>query len=277
MSAAPVGAYGLRVSGLDGSGAWLAPVPEHFPALHLTFGEGRRPDPAGVTATRVVVDLGRERSLVVDRGHDSVARATCWDVRPPQPSEWIHPLLTATSAVAGAWSGYDSFHAAAVVGPGGVWALLGDKESGKSTLAAAMAARGHSVVCDDMLALRGRTAFAGPRCVDLRTDAAARLGMGEDLGTEGPRPRWRVGLPPIQAELPLAGWVILGRGGRVGCRRLAPRDLLVRLGCHQTWPQVPIRASALLDLATLPAWELTGPRRWSSLASVVTALETAIG
>ncbi len=114
------------------------------------------------------------------------------------------------------WSGYDSFHAAGVMGDAGLWAIVGDKESGKSTVAAAMASAGQPVVCDDLLALRGPIAYAGPRCVDLRTDAARVLDMGQEVDTDGPRSRWRVTLPALEAELPMAGWVILS---------WAPRDI----------------------------------------------------
>ncbi len=280
MSAPPVGAYGLQVVGIDGADAWLGPVPERFPQLRVEWGRGRRPDRGGderlVTDDRVVFELGPDRSLVVERLDGSAASATSWDARPPTAAEAVHPLLTAAAAVVGAWSGYDSFHAAAVVGTAGVWGLLGDKESGKSTLAAAMAGNGHPVVCDDMLALRGRTAFAGPRCVDLRTDAAVRLGMGDELTIDGPRPRWRVGLGPLDAELPMAGWVTLAWAERLELVRVAPRDLLARLGAHQTWPHTPIDPLALLDLSTLPAWELRRPREWSSLAAVVTTLEATV-
>lgn len=280
MSAPPVGAYGLQVTGIDDAGAWLGRVPEEFPRLRVESGLGRRPARHGneqlVTDDRVVFELGPDRSLVVERGGGSAASATCWDARPPTAAEAVHPLLTAAAAVVGAWSGYDSFHAAAVVGSAGVWGILGDKESGKSTLAAALAGNGHPVVCDDMLALRGRTAFAGPRCVDLRTDAAVRLGMGDELTTDGPRPRWRVGLGPLDPELPMAGWVTLAWGERQELVRIAPRELLARLGAHQTWPHTPIDPLALLDLATLPAWELRRPRSWESLAAVVATLETTV-
>ena len=225
---------------------------------------------------RAVFELGVDRSLVVERVGASFASATCWGARPPDAAEAVHPLLTAAASIAGSWHGYDAFHAAAVVGAGGAWGLLGVKGSGKSTLAAAMAANGHAVVCDDMLVLRGGTAFAGPRCVDLRTDAAVRLGMGHDLRTDGPRPRWRVALASLDAELPLAGWVLLTWGERLELVRLAARNVIASLGSHQTWPHPPIDASALLDLATLPAWELRRPRDWSSLVDVVGALETVL-
>ncbi len=204
MSAPPVGAYGLRVYGLEGAGAWLGPVPEQFPRLHLAFGSGEVQGGRPATDDRVVFELGPDRSLVIQREGGSDASATCHDARPLSVAEAIHPLLTAAAAVAGGWAGYDSFHASGIVGATGVWGVLGDKGSGKSTLAAAMAGAGHSVVCDDMLALRGTTAFAGPRCVDLRTDAAAHLEMGDDLGTEAPVPDggWRYPLSTPSSPWP---------------------------------------------------------------------------
>ena len=246
MSAPPVGAYGLRVSGLESAGAWLGRVPERFPRLHVAFGTGDEPDGPPATDDRVVFELGPDRRLIVDRGDGSEASATCVDPRPPSGAEAVHPLLSAAAAVVCGWQGYQSFHAAGFVGAGGVWGLLGDKESGKSTLAAALAAGRHAVVCDDMLVLRGRTAFAGPRCVDLRTDAARRLGLGEELDTDGPRPRRRVALDPIDAELPLAGWVMLAWSERVELVRLAPRQVLRRLASRQTWPHAPMDPLALL-------------------------------
>jgi len=277
----PVGAYGLRVSGIDGVGAWLGPVPEQFPTVHLEFGKGRRPDPdrpdQSMTGDRVALELDLDRRLVVDRVSRAATLATYWASRPLTVAERVHPLLTAAAAVAGAWMGYDSFHAAGIVGTTGVWGVLGDKGSGKSTLAAAMAGKGHPVACDDMLALRGTTAFAGPRCLDLRPDAAEHLAMGEDLGADGPRPRWRVALDPLEAELPLAGWIVLTWGAEVALTPIAPRDVVVRLGAHQTRPWAPISPVDLLDLAALPAWELRRPRAWSSLPAVAAALESAVG
>ncbi len=270
------------MEGIDGAGALLGPVPQGFPLLRVTFRHGVRPDPGDGDASsfdggRVVFEPGEGRSLIVDRVSGSVATATCWDTRPTTVSDAVHPLLTAAAAVAGVWSGYDSFHAAGVMGDAGLWAIVGDKEAGKSTVAAAMASAGYPVACDDMLALRGLVAYAGPRCVDLRTDAARVLEMGHEVETDGPRSRWRVTLPPLEAELPMAGWVILSWAPRVEMVQIAPRDLLGRLASHRTWPRSQIDSLALLDLASLPAWELRRPRAWSSLPAVVAALEVTLG
>jgi hypothetical protein len=269
------------VVGIAGSGSLLGQVPQRFPLLRVVFRHETKPGPtegdrSSFDAGRVVLQLGEGRSLDVDRVSAAATTATCWSTRPPTASEAVHPLLTAAAAVAGVWSGYDSFHAAGVMGEAGLWAIVGDKESGKSTVAAAMAAAGHPVACDDLLALRGPVAYAGPRCIDLRTDSARFLDMGHEIATNGPRSRWRVTLPPLDAELPMAGWVILKWAQQVEMVQIAPRDLLARLSSHRTWPGSPIDSLALLDLASLPAWELRRPRAWSSLPAVVAALDAAL-
>ena len=47
---------------------------------------------------------------------------------------------------------------------------------------------------------RRRAGPAGPRSIDLRPDAAARLGLGESIGVVGARERWRLRAPPVTAS-----------------------------------------------------------------------------
>ena len=61
---------------------------------------------------------------------------------------------------------------------------------------------------DDMLIVAGFEAFAGPASVDLRDDAAERLG-GTSLGVVGSRTRWRKMLTRPAVAAPLGGWVEL--------------------------------------------------------------------
>lgn len=131
------------------------------------------------------------------------------------------------------------------------------------------------MLCDDMLAVTGRTAFAGPRCVDLRPEPARRLGIGEQADTDGPRERWRVTLAPIDAELTLGGWLFLGWGEEIGTVAVGPRDLLGRLAASRTWRGLATDPVTLLDLAALPAWELRRPRGWASFDRAGAALEAA--
>jgi hypothetical protein len=131
-------------------------------------------------------------------------------------------------------------------------------------------------VCDDMLAVAGRTAFAGPRCLDLRPEPARHLGLGDQCDTEGGRERWRVTLPPIGAESVLGGWVFLTWADGVKAEPVPSRDVLRRLAAGRTWRGHPPDPLRLLDLAALPAWELRRPRGLPSLDLAGAALETAV-
>ena len=108
--------------------------------------------------------------------------------------------------------------------------------------------------------------FAGPRSVDLRRETAERLGAGEELGVIGARERWRVGLPPIEPEVPLAGWVFLEWGDEVAVTPVEPGERLARLLHHRGVRLPPASHEALLGLAALPAWEVRRPPDWDSLA-----------
>ena len=132
-----------------------------------------------------------------------------------------------------------------------MWALLGDKEAGKSTTLAWLAAHGHPVVCDDALVLDELTALAGPRSIDLRAESAQRLGIGEPLGTVGVRERWRVPLDPVPAELPFRGWVSLAWGDEVAVEPLRGAARLPALIPHRGVRIEPPRPEALLEYAAL--------------------------
>ncbi len=221
------------MTGIGAGAEWLGTVADHFPPLHLVYREAAAGvGPASVDDNRAVFALDDRRQLLVDR---ATACATYSGPRPPTAADTVHPLLTAAAAAVGRWSGYELFHAAAFVAEGRVWGLLGEKESGKSTVAAWLAEKGYPVLCDDLLAVKGRTAFAGPRCVDLRSEPARRLGIGQQADTDGPRERWRVSLPPIDAELSLGGWLFLGWAEEVETVPVGPRDLLGRLAASRTW------------------------------------------
>ena len=112
---------------------------------------------------------------------------------------------------------------------GTAWGVIGDRLGGKSSLLAALAAGGTDVVCDDVLVLAGREAFSGPRTIDLREDAAAALGVGEEIGVAGARERWRLQLPPLGRPLSIGGWVFTDWADDVRMERLPASETLVRL------------------------------------------------
>jgi len=66
-------------------------------------------------------------------------------------AELVHPLLAPAAAVMSYWLERESFHASGFVASGGVWGLIGDRGSGKSTTVARLTLDGIGIACDDLL------------------------------------------------------------------------------------------------------------------------------
>jgi len=259
-----LGAYGLCVHGVDVSPSELVQAPAHWPALELRVRVTATPRPEldYVDGDRASLVLRSGGSVVVDRTADL---ATFMLTARPSPSALVHPYLAAVAAVRAHWSGRDSFHAGGFVAGGGVWGLLGDKGAGKSSTLAAMSRAGVAVISDDVLILDGDNAFAGPRSIDLRGDAAQRLGIGRPLGVIGQRERWRLPLPTVDPELPFRGWVTLRWGPKVVVDQVRGSNRLRELLRHRALRVPPPVPAALVELARRPLLALTRPRGWSSL------------
>jgi hypothetical protein len=269
-----VGAYGLRIRGVGAAASLLVAVRADWPLFSIRSQVGTA-SPGGESASethaRLLLRNGGE--IAIDRAKSEI----CFTVPEPVPDQaLVHPYLAPAAAVIARWLGRESFHAGAFALEGGAWGVLGEREAGKSSLLAWLALQGRSVLSDDMLIVEGETAFAGPRSVDLRRETALHLGAGEELGVIGARERWRVGLPPIEPEARLAGWVFLEWGDRVSVRPLDPGERLARLLHHRGVRLPPPSHEALLALAALPAWELRRPQDWASLADAGEALLGAL-
>jgi hypothetical protein len=179
--------------------------------------------------------------------------------------EIVHPYLAPAAAVIGRWSGRESVHAGAVAVDGRALGVVGERGAGKSSTLAWLALAGTDVLCDDLLAIDGRVTFPGPRSIDLRPDAAELLGAGEPIGVTGARERWRLRLPPTGDGHELVGFVFLAWGDRVAVRLLGAAERLQRLVPERALRVEPARPDAVLDLLSLPAWEISRPRDWASL------------
>jgi hypothetical protein len=212
-------------------------------------------------------------SVVMDR---AAGRATFMLESQPSVSALLHPHLAGVAAVWSHWLGYDGFHAGGFVAGDGVWGILGEKGSGKSSTLAALARMGIPIVCDDMLVLDGGTAFAGPRSIDLRSDAARELRAGQPLGVIGERERWRVALGSIEPELPFRGWVTLRWASETAVRPLRGSERLRQLVEHRALLVPPRAPSAVVDLAQRPFLEFTRPRRWGSVQDALRVLLDAV-
>jgi hypothetical protein len=268
------GAYGFHFPGLEAAAGKLVAAPAAWPSVTVSV---RRGNPA-----RQSLSVGEDRAvfpveagiIVVDR---SRREATFEFLEPPTVDELVHPYLAPAAAVFAWWAGYQTFHAAAFLANGGAWALMGEKEAGKSSTVASLALAGHAVICDDLLVLHEGRAFAGPPCADLRADAATWLGAGKRVGVRGPsRERWRLQAPPGDAETPLSGWIILGWGDEAELSPVRPAARLRRLSAYRTFGSKIPDPSIMLDLAALPMWELRRPRRPSSLSGSIELLLKAV-
>lgn len=264
------GAYGLRITGVSDAGAALVHAQATWPRLGIAVETGEPPaTPEVVTGDRAEIILKTGGRLFVDR-LEAVARYVV--PRPLSDDELVHPFLAPAAAVMAHWLGRLSFHAGAFVTDGGVWGLVGDREAGKSTTLAYMALEGHEVIADDILVLESGMAYAGPRSVDLRRDAAQRLGVGAALGVVGTRSRWRVGLPQVADGLPLRGWIFLGWGAEPRAERLSAAECLTRLVQSIGLRRTGAGAAGLLELATLPAWDFRRPKDWARMGEATERL-----
>jgi hypothetical protein len=190
----------------------------------------------------------------------------------PEPDALIHPVATVPLAVLARWRGDVTLHAGAFEAGGAAWALMGDREAGKSTTLGVLAGRGHAVVADDLLVVQDCRVHSGPACVDLRADAAERLGPTRDLGVFGPRRRFRLSGAPAPACLPLGGFLVLGWHDHptVAVERVSLQDRVRLLyGLEYAGLVGPADPAKILELATLPAWRIERPPDWSATEEAV--------
>jgi hypothetical protein len=265
-----LGAYGLRLDGVELAGDLLVPAEPSWPRFRVGSSLGEATEPTEhVDADHARLRLRSGGEILLDRRGGTI------EFRVPHElsaNEIVHPYLAPAAAVIGRWFGRESFHAGAFVAGGAAWAILGEREAGKSSTLARLALSGHPVVCDDMLVLDGLNALAAPRSVDLRGDAARELGAGEFLGVVGARERWRLSLDGDPGSPPLAGWIFLAWGERVEVVPVPPAERLTRIVPHRGVRLPPTDPGLLLDLAALPGWELRRPPGWASLPAAVDAL-----
>jgi len=264
------GAYGLRLSNVERARRFLVPARPAWPRVEvkrqLGTGASRQ---EWLTESQALLKLQTGGEIRLDRER---GRATYVVPRRLRAAELVHPFLAPVAAVMAYWLGRECFHAGAFVAGGRAWGIVGDRGIGKSTTIAELALAGVPILGDDLLVVRGRTAYAGPRAVDLRRDAARQLGVGESLGVVGQRERWRLALPATKAEVPLGGWIFLAWGDRVELARVPASERLVRLHRGRGINVPPRNPDAMLDLASLPAWELRRPRAWGSAGDALERL-----
>ncbi len=279
------GAYGLTVPGPPVGAEWWNEAPDGWLPWRTEWqpsGAESWPEGPGVDGRRVQF-VGPDRAFLSMKPFgflecDRLAGTTTFFVSEcPGEHGLIHPYFGPSAVVHAWWQGWEAFHAGGVVVGDRVWALLGDREFGKSSALAWFHANGWAVFADDLIVVAGGSVLAGPRCLDLREGAARRFGAGEDVGVIGARRRWRVRLPPVPPELPLAGWVVLSWSGGEPRVRKAAADERLRALTRSRALLVPRDDSlAWLDLASAPMFVVERPRDWSVMDRAMSELAATL-
>jgi hypothetical protein len=195
---------------------------------------------------------------------------------PPSDDELVHPYLGYVAAIAARWLERDCIHAGAFVVEDGVWAMVGERLAGKSSMLGWLATHGYEIVCDDVLVVSQDHVLPGPRVVDLRPEAADVLKAGTPIGLVGARERWRLEVGPVAPELPLRGWIFLGWSDQVEVSAATAARTLSTIKDQLSLFTTPRDPASLLDLACLPAFELRRPRGWESMPEAADRLVEAI-
>ncbi len=252
--AGPLGAYGLRVLGLEGAERWMGPVAVDAPVLRVSVSVGavaEAPTRVGVhDADVALIEGGRLRAR---RAADEVQFAVR---RRPAADELLHPYLAPAAALAWQWRGQEALHGGAVqIGEVAVL-LFGDPQAGKSTTLGWLAQRsGLSVLSDDLAVIVDGMVLAGPRSIDLRTTPPGAPELASVRGGN----RARLQLAPAPPSAPAGGIVILGWGSALKMETVPPSQRLAAISRQRTFAALPANATALLELAALPMFKLTRP------------------
>jgi hypothetical protein len=267
-------AYGYRIEGIGEGAALALRGVTSWPVLSVTARIESSGDPHDVTLgpDRASIETPAAR-LVLER---EPARLTVLAHRRLPDADLVHPCLWPAAAVFARWRGLETLHGGAFVDErGGAWAVLGGRGAGKSSLLAALALDGHEVVADDLLVLDGAHCFAGPRCVDLRPDAVAELGVVGLPAVRSTRRR-RLALAPSAGRFTLRGCAYLDWGESIAVEPLTPGEHLGLLTGQRRVAGLGANIDQLLAVAGLPAFWIRRPRVPGSLSRARGALLDAV-
>ena len=185
--------------------------------------------------------------------------------------------------------GHLVLHGSAVDVGGAAVVLLGHKGAGKSTTAAALVARGHPLLTDDLVALDaggagdGRLVLSGPTQMKLWDASADLLGVETEPFMDGLDKGVWYGAPPAERAAPLGLVCALAWGDRLS---LDPLDGVRAFGdvfAHAYAPRfLGSQAGASLVetcgrlVREVPCARLTRPQGLGGVEAVVAAIERAV-
>jgi hypothetical protein len=210
--------------------------------------------------------------LAGKKGGDSLevrrdpAAITLGFAEPATPEALVHPLLTGPMSILARWRGDLTLHAGAFFAADRAWAVMGEREAGKSTALAQLAERGCPLLADDLLVLDEGVVRAGPACIDLRPDVAERMPAARLLGEIGDRPRYRLSAPGGPARARLAGFFLMSWGEEATVSaEPVPVSEALRIVYEQEYIGLlgPADPARVLDLLGVPMWRIRRPADWA--------------
>jgi len=268
-----LGVYGLDVTGLPDAEQWMRALPASVPRLRVDKTDATTSSSHISRLDRSEADLrlvGGGR-LCMLRGD---GRALFTFPEMPRDDDLLHPYLAPAAALVQLWAGNEALHGGSFATAAGAVALLAEKNGGKSTTLAWLAAeRPIAVLSDDLVVLRRGSVLSGPRCVDLRE--GGELGfLALDQGRiVRNMDRRRITLPDAPAHAPLIATVVLRWGRRLRLETAPPADRLRELLPHRMFGhRVSGDPRAILQAATLPMLILARPRGEAGLRDAAIAL-----
>lgn len=184
--------------------------------------------------------------------------------------------------------GYLTLHASCVKAGNSAVAFMGNAEAGKSTIAAALYANGHSVVADDVTVVCNAgpqpMAFPGYPGIHLLPDCsdhfAGQLGKPARIDADDRKSKFVVKRGFSQVPVPLKRIYLLEDGPDTNIFSISGHRAVYELVKHSYWIRLTHDfrpASYFLQCASLcariPVMRLTRPRRASALAEVAQLIE----
>ncbi len=263
----PLGAYGFRLAYPEAPEppANLIEVDPESPLVTVTWRHASTVrDIEEVSDNRVAYGFRGATTYLVERDPPRLG----FDIPYIPPIDaLVHPLLTIGISVLARWRGDVTLHAGAFETATGAWGFFGAREAGKSSMLASLGERGYPVVADDLLAVQDGLVWAGPSCVDLRADTAARFSDAGYMGIVGGRPRWRLPTSPGSSRVPLRGFFVLDwhEDPAITVEPLTTQERLQWIYRQEYIRLVGFADPAkMVPLVALPAWRLRRPRDWEA-------------
>jgi hypothetical protein len=270
-----LGAYGLRIEGLEGVSRWLVPQAAGAARLEVETALGPVDESPHELDERSAnlrllgggrLRMGREERVARFSFPEAVSDA-----------DLLHPYLTAACALIWQWSGREALHAGAFAVGDGAVLLFGGKGLGKSsTLAWLEGERDAVVLSDDLAIIEDGRVLVGPRCIDMRPgDGIVESTAGSEV-VRG-RERLRVDLPEAPGPLAVRASVVLRWGDALSVASVPVSERLALIAAQRMFPPLAGDPRALLELVGQPMVALTRPRDVEQLGVGVEALLGYLG